>query len=215
MYNTQVIWGTTVNVGDIQDNFSKFIYNFDDGQAGVEGGHPYYLRELLEIRETSIPTLNLNCEHLHEHNEKLYQKLVDYPADILPMFDLVANMIFTDLIKNQGNDFEEGVLPPQIAVRPFNLAQTQLMRSLGPNDIDRLVTIKGIVIRCTDVIPEMREATFKCHSCGFFSRHMIDRGRVEEPQVCTNCKTKGSFELIHNRCVFGDKQHIKLQENPE
>lgn len=90
-------------------------------------------------------------------------------------------------------------------MRPYGLEDLTMMRALGPNDIDRLVSIRGIVIRCTDVIPEMREAQFKCAACSFFARAQIDRGKIDEPDFCTNCKTKGSFELIHNRCIFGDK----------
>ena len=29
------------------------------------------------------------------------------------------------------------------------------------------------------------------------------------------CRTKFSFELIHNQCLFVDKQYVKLQEIPE
>ena len=32
---------------------------------------------------------------------------------------------------------------------------------------------------------------------------------------CKNCKAKYSFELIHNRSVYSDKQHVKLQETPD
>lgn len=133
------------------------------------------------------------------------------------MFDLTANLVFQEIAKDFV-DFgltQEELSQIQIAVRPHGLSDVTLMRALGPNDIDRLVTIRGIVIRCTDVIPEMREAQFKCAACQYFYKTPIDRGRIDEPDTCQNCKSKGSFELIHNRCIFGDKQHIKLQENPE
>jgi DNA replication licensing factor MCM4 len=44
---------------------------------------------------------------------------------------------------------------------------------------------------------------------------MIDRGRIDEPSVCPQCQTKSAMELIHNRCLFADKQVVKLQETPE
>lgn len=43
----------------------------------------------------------------------------------------------------------------------------------------------------------------------------LGRGRIDEPPVCASCNTRGSFGIIHNRCVFSDKQQIKLQETPE
>ncbi|KAL7984323.1 hypothetical protein Chor_002893 [Crotalus horridus] len=82
-------------------------------------------------------------------------------------------------------------------------------------DIDQLVTISGMVIRTSQLIPEMQEAFFKCQVCGFTTRVEIDRGRIAEPSACKNCNTTHSMNLIHNRSLFSDKQMIKLQESPE
>jgi DNA replication licensing factor MCM4 len=45
----------------------------------------------------------------------------------------------------------------------------------------------------------------------------IDRGKIMEPTACprAQCKSPNSMQLIHNRCVFADKQVIKLQETPD
>lgn len=82
------------------------------------------------------------------------------------------------------------------------------------SDIDQLITIGGMVIRTTSLIPEMREAFFKCYVCGNSTTVEIDRGRIAEPTLCTNCNTNHSFALVHNRSQFTDKQMIKLQESP-
>ena len=55
---------------------------------------------------------------------------------------------------------------PLIQVKPFNLRTHHRIRDLDPNHIDKLVSIKGIVIRNSDIIPEMKEASFKCQKCG-------------------------------------------------
>lgn len=36
-----------------------------------------------------------------------------------------------------------------------------------------------------------------------------------EPLVCPNCNAQKSFEVVHNRCRFSDKQMVKLQETPD
>ena len=41
----------------------------------------------------------------------------------------------------------DAILEHQIQVRPFNVDRTKSLRSLDPNDIDQLVTIRGMVIR--------------------------------------------------------------------
>lgn len=89
------------------------------------------------------------------------------------------------------------------------------MRDLNPKDINRLISIQGIVIRNSEIYPEMKDAFFKCSYCGNKEQSVIDRGRIVEPTNCKKCNTKHSFELIHNLCMFTDKQFIKLQETPE
>jgi len=81
-------------------------------------------------------------------------------------------------------------------------------------DIDQLITIAGMVIRTSNIMPEMREAFFKCIVCAYVTSVEIERGRIAEPTLCTNCNTNHCFSLIHNRSQFTDKQMVKLQESP-
>lgn len=44
-------------------------------------------------------------------------------------------------------------------------------------DIEKMVSLKGMIIRCSSIIPEIREATFRCLVCGYFSDPIVvDRG---------------------------------------
>lgn len=89
------------------------------------------------------------------------------------------------------------------------------IRELDPSQIDKLVTLKGIIIRTSDTIPEMKEANFKCSKCQKEEFKFVERGKITEPDYCDNCRGRGTFEMIHNWCMFSDKQHIKMQETPE
>lgn len=111
---------------------------------------------------------------------------------------------------------EEAEIQPW-KVLPFGLDKTINMRDLDPADIDKLICVKGLVIRTTPVIPDMKEAFFKCSVCSHTLYVSIDRGKIAEPTECPRqaCKSKDSLEMIHNRCVFADKQVIKLQETPD
>lgn len=94
---------------------------------------------------------------------------------------------------------------PIIQVRPFNMRVHHRIRDLDPSHIDKLVSIKGIVIRNSDIIPEMKEAHFKCFKCGTTKQEFIARGRIFEPDTCENCRQRYSFQLVHNSCYFSDK----------
>lgn len=102
-------------------------------------------------------------------------------------------------------------------VRPFGLDQTVNLRDLNPKDIDTVVSVKGLVIRTTPVIPDMKDAFFQCSVCNHTSIAEIYRGRIAEPSECAReaCKSSNSMQIVHNRSGFADKQVIKLQETPD
>ncbi|KAL2427630.1 DNA replication licensing factor mcm4 [Exophiala dermatitidis] len=114
------------------------------------------------------------------------------------------------------NLVEEAEIRPW-KVLPFGLDQAVNMRDLDPKDIDKLIAVKGLVIRATPVIPDMKQAFFKCSVCNHTMYVSIDRGKIAEPTECPRqaCKSKDSMDIVHNRCVFADKQVIKLQETPD
>ncbi|MGH0149389.1 UNVERIFIED_CONTAM: hypothetical protein FKN15_025277 [Acipenser sinensis] len=209
-----VIWGTDVNVATCKETFQRFLLRYidptskEEENASLDLNKPLYMQRLEEINVVGDPVLNVNCGHLQSFDAELYRQLVCYPQEVIPTFDMAVNEIFFDR-------YPDSILEHQIQVRPYNALKTKNMRSLNPEDIDQLITISGMVIRTSQLIPEMQEAFFKCQVCAFNTRVEIDRGRIAEPAVCRNCNTTHSMALIHNRSVFSDKQMIKLQESPE
>ncbi|XP_057253734.1 DNA replication licensing factor MCM4 [Pezoporus wallicus] len=209
-----VIWGTDVNVASCKEKFQRFLQRFidpvgkEDEDVGLDLNEPRYMQRLEEINMIGEPFLNVNCDHLRSFDENLYRQLICYPQEVIPTFDMAANEIFFDR-------YPDSILEHQIQVRPYNALKTTNMRNLNPEDIDQLITISGMIIRSSQLIPEMQEAFFKCQVCAFTTRVEIDRGRIAEPSVCKNCNTVHSMVLIHNRSMFSDKQMVKLQESPE
>ncbi|KAF2721009.1 MCM-domain-containing protein [Polychaeton citri CBS 116435] len=102
-------------------------------------------------------------------------------------------------------------------VRPFGLDKTVNLRDLNPNDMDKVISIKGLVIRTTPIIPDMKDAFFRCSVCHHTIRVDIDRGKIAEPTKCPReaCIAPNSMQIVHNRSGFADKQVIKLQETPD
>ena len=91
-----------------------------------------------------------------------------------------------------------------------NLRKVTRMRLVSPNDLNHLIAVRGIVIRCSDVYPEMKICHFRCVKCGQEEIREIILGNVEEPINCPHCKTKHSFQIIHNLSNFTDKQYVKI-----
>ncbi|XP_078543447.1 DNA replication licensing factor MCM4 [Lissotriton helveticus] len=209
-----VIWGTDVNVASCKEKFQRFLQRFidllskEDENAGLDLNEPLYMQRLEEINMVGEPFLNVDCSHLRTFDQDLYRQLVCYPQEVIPTFDMAVNELFFER-------YPDSILEHQIQVRPYNALKTRNMRSLNPEDIDQLITISGMIIRTSQIIPEMQEAFFKCQVCAYSTRVEIDRGRIAEPSVCKHCNTTHSMALIHNRSMFSDKQMIKLQESPE
>jgi len=210
-----VIWGTNVQIVECKRKFTRFIQTFKDPEVaddeefeGLDHSKPYYEQRLAEIAYTLSPFLNVNAGHLAKQEEELYKQLVQYPQEVIPILDMAVNELFCTL----NPDAE---LVHQIQVRPYNAEKTKNMRGLNPEDIDQLVTITGMVLRSSDPIPVLTEGLFKCSVCGNVVTAEVERGRVEEPNLCAHCSTNFSFTLVHNRSKFSDRQVIKLQESPD
>lgn len=150
--------------------------------------------------------LHVNIKHIRNMEPDLARQLVHYPQEVLPTMDMALTELFTEEYPNHNL--------PVVQVRPYNAEITKSMRCLNPEDIDQLVTIAGMIIRSSNIIPEMRGAFFRCTVCSFTESVDIVRGVIQEPTTCRHCSTKFSFALVHNRCTFIDKQMIKLQEDP-
>lgn len=217
-----VIWGTNVCVDTCKRQFIDFLKNSrftlqdaemdearQDWHMPTDEPKSLYLVKLEEILHVSTePYLTLNCAHLKEHNVELYTQLINYPTEVVQIFDMGANELFEELYPEQANSIV-------VSVRPFNGERTYTIRNLSACDIGKLVTICGMVTRASTLIPEMTKAYFKCTVCMFTKTVGVEAGRIEEPQVCVACNSKFCFTIDHNRCTFIDKQIVKLQESPE
>jgi len=213
--STVVIWGTDVSVNLCKSKMMRFVQTFvnpdaadDETFAELDPSKPYYMQRLEEIQMNEEPFLPINCSHIQMFDENLYRQLVCYPQEVIPALDMAINEVFFQ-------KYPEAELRHQIQVRPFNADKTANMRSLDPQDIDQLITITGMVIRASNLIPEMALAHFQCSVCRNTAEVEIEAGRIAEPTLCANCQTNHSFALVHNRSRFTDKQMVKLQESPD
>ena len=216
-----MIWGTTVNVEDVMDDFCRFLRTYAPRRdAGKQHTDPYYVRGL-KAAHANRTALDVNCRHFHAHSADLYRNLVQYPQEVVPIMDLVATeelsrCILEDAVDSPEKASELDQEPPRIQVRPYNLREVHDLRDLDPENIDQLVAVAGMVTRTSSVVPDLKQAHYKCVVCGGSVDVLVDRGRVDEPSKCARagCGAKGAMELIHNRCIFTDRQIVRLQEAP-
>ena len=166
----------------------------------------------------NIQNIAVNAAHLSIClGDAFVNDLCTYPSEIVPMMDVVLGEFKDDLERSrraaEGGDLDDVVI--QVRSRVWNLPTTHQMRMLDPSHIDRLVSLRGMVVRMSAILPEMRTAFYRCGVCGASKEVDVERGRVEDPAACDGCAIRGAMELVHNRSRFIDKQQVKLQEAPE
>lgn len=225
-----------VDAGGIAPLPVPFYENLTPEQANT----PLYEGYLKQMYETDQDCLNVDLLNILSwpRSKKLYHQCLNFPQEVIPALDIVlmGRMVemVQDKLREKQNDFEAGLISEaafrkeeqetkeylenkQWHVRTFGGERTINMRELNPGDTDKLVAVKGLVIRATPVIPEMESAFFRCSVCQHTLVSDIDRGRIQEPNRCPReaCNTLGSMVLIHNRSQFMNKQVVRLQETPD
>lgn len=231
---------------EFKELFSAFLKSYvaRDGDSiaeysssGTDGsGSSTYmslLKKLLEAQLTvdnggysrgdSSPSgysLDISLRHIEDFNKGLYYTIVSAPSDAIVFMDEVVESEIESIL---GDDFLRDFALPK--VRVFDNINICNMREVNPSDIEQLVSIRGIVIRCSDVIPEMQKAVFRCTSsynanglhtsCNHREYRLLIGGEIDEPTLCPVCNNNYSFELVHNMCQFSNKQILKIQELPD
>ncbi|KAK7196988.1 DNA replication licensing factor MCM4 [Novymonas esmeraldas] len=174
----------------------------------------FYLAEMLRMHVQGRTTLEVDFTWLQCVAPRLYVQAVQHPTECLQMMSAVAEELYRDVLQHRhGVEVPEDVL---ITVAAKKLPSMCTLKQLSPQHIERLLGIKGMVIRVSKIIPEIRVACFQCWNCHYQERSVSgDKGRIFEPTRCAHCGKTYSFKLQHNLSLYEDKQLVKLQESPE
>jgi replicative DNA helicase Mcm len=102
-------------------------------------------------------------------------------------------------------------------VRIENLPEGIDIRGIRVHDdhIGKLVSVKGIIRKATDVRPKVTEAAFECQRCGTMTYIPQGDGGFQEPHECQGCERQGPFRVNFDQSEFIDSQKLRIQESPE
>lgn len=78
-----------------------------------------------------------------------------------------------------------------------------------------MVSLKGIFLRSSGIIPEPREVFFSCSLCDYYTIVPVENNRSNFPTKCKKCGDKHTMEIIYNLGQYADKQYVKFQERPD
>jgi len=210
------IYGTNIEDAKVTKDFHRFMNEYRSSEA-PPGGLSTYVHQLEKIWEDKAGCANgvkfpISGVHLAEFSPELYQNTINFPTEVIPIFDRELFEICVRLLRVDPDDFPQ----PQVKVHTLDERDHRIMRLINPTvDIERLVSLNGIIIRCSDLVPDMQIGLFQCTECKHEVQVSLSHWTIDEPERCESCGKKATFQIVHNDCTFGDRQLLKLQETPE
>jgi replicative DNA helicase Mcm len=180
--------------------WSRFLKNrYKKQLAELTREYPYRRSLQIDYREV---------ESFGKTGIRLADELLDNPGKVLAdVKDAIKNH---QLIKTK-----DGRVAEHINIRFVNLPKKIGIRHIRSDDINKFVTVEGILRKITEVRPRIVNAVFRCPG-GHITEKKQGYGQFIEPDGCaTDGCTFKKLELIPKRSWFVDSQKIRIQEQPE
>jgi len=175
-------------------------------------------------------------------NTKRYEQLFHQTLDdLLPKYvtkEVIAKDIMDVFIeqrrfiaqRNQGPNQQatqqaENTYPPElfrraeVSFKPANFISTPI-RMVKAEHIGKLVTVRGIVIRVSDVKPRITVACYTCDQCGYETFQTVTTPEFTPlfecgSMTCKASKNFGRLTLQTRGSTFTKLQEVKLQEHSD
>ncbi|KNC75299.1 hypothetical protein SARC_12173, partial [Sphaeroforma arctica JP610] len=152
--------------------------------------------ELMEYNEADAPSA---------------EEISEKPDKILPMVGLAIHQV----VHNYFLSYVSAAGLQKIEVVLYNYTPMTSLRTLTSSSIGRFVSIKGTVVRVSNIKPRVTCMTFSCPMCGESQAQLFTDGTYEVPQTCSTFQCKGKkFEPERTSAdtVTTDYQTIRIQE---
>ncbi|MHA1728121.1 MAG: minichromosome maintenance protein MCM [Promethearchaeota archaeon] len=192
-----------------EDNFEDFFRNYED-----EPNHFKYREAIQNAAISRVNILYILFEDVLLFDPPLAALLRDDPEISLQY----AVNSFKDVLRFfSGGQIDES-REYFIRVTTKNKSNEVNLRGLRAYHIDKLIHIHGILIRASQIIPQITIATFQCPVCQTqMEIQQIETTQLIPPKVCPNpsCKNKSGFTVVSKDSKFIDWQSIRIQELPE
>ncbi|KAF7440236.1 Mcm2-7 hexameric complex component [Pleurotus ostreatus] len=221
----------TLDIGDVQDGL--------DSQDKT----PKYVHQLQQIANRDLQMLVIDLEDLHKfegtvarlvsrirQNTRRYVSLFCEVVDKLlppPTKDISEQDEVIDVILHQRRERNEQTPEgfPDHLLRRYNLYFKPLdseiplaVREIRSAQLGKLITVRGIITRVSEVKPLLLVNAYTCDVCGSETFQDISNKTFNPIVDCQNeaeCKKNGIHGSLHMQtraCRFSPFQEVKIQE---
>ncbi len=181
---------------DVVYNAEKIGKMFMDFVKEYKTTHKPYFHLLHNNLLQNIWTMKIKIEHINQFLPELYEQLVRMPEKTLESFETAICREFN---------------APRFQIQLISGSGFTRIREINASQSNKIVRIEGIAISCSKIVTKPKELYITCRNC-LSSRTVRD-------VVPRNCDKPGCpvdpYVVIPEKCVVGDIQYVKLQENFE
>nr|XP_011460545.1 PREDICTED: DNA replication licensing factor MCM6 [Fragaria vesca subsp. vesca] len=190
----------------VENIFLDFLKSF---RLGGEG-ELYYEAEIEAMINNESTTMFIDFSHVMTFNNLLQKAISD---EFLRFEPYLRNACKRFVMERRSNAMQDDV-NKDINVAFFNLPASKRLRELTTAEIGKLVSVKGVVTRTSEVRPELLQGTFKCLECGGVIKNVEQQYKYTEPTICVNatCANRARWALLRQESKFADWQRVRMQE---
>ncbi|KDR81703.1 hypothetical protein GALMADRAFT_221568 [Galerina marginata CBS 339.88] len=234
---------------DLERDFANIAFDEQIGLANAETQSRKYIQQLQRIANRDQQMLVIDLEDILAHegtiselvsrirnNTRRYVNLFSEVVDKLmpqPTKDISEQDEVIDVILHQRRERNEQIEGsqdgfPEHLLRRYNLyfkpLETDIpiaVREVKGASLGRLITVRGIVTRVSEVKPLLQVNAYTCDVCGSETFQDISNKTFTPIFDCQNeneCKKNGIHGSLHMQtraCRFSPFQEVKIQEMPD
>ncbi|KAI9122100.1 hypothetical protein K1719_006789 [Acacia pycnantha] len=143
------------------------------------------------------------------HIEEFYRMLEEKPKIALLCMSAAVHKVLIAIW--ESDQLEDGA---KVDIRLHNCPETMIaLKNLKAAYIDKLVSVRGTVVKASTVKPLVVEMSFECGKCKQRIKRIFPDGKFSPPSICNlnGCKSK-IFNPLRSTAEAIDFQKIRLQE---
>ncbi|MFH1471178.1 MAG: minichromosome maintenance protein MCM [Candidatus Micrarchaeota archaeon] len=160
--------------------------------------------EMVAMSYPEKKSFEVDCSDLGRFDYNLADFLVAKPDIGIEAARLAASDLGKDKVE-AGVKFEPHV-------RFFNPPREKelLIQDVGSLQIEKMITLEGVITKRAEVRPKVKIAVYKCSKCDAVQKVPMTKKTIV-PQVCDACKRR-ALELAEEESYFVDLQKSEIQE---
>ncbi|MFP8957784.1 LAGLIDADG family homing endonuclease [Natrialbaceae archaeon A-CW3] len=182
---------------ELVDAFEQFFRNYYDNE----------IKQLAQRYPNEQRSLYIDWQDLYRFDPNLADDFINQPGQLQRYAEEALRLYDLPIDVSLGQ--------AHVRIRALPDTESPEIREIRARHMNKLVQVRGIVRKATDVRPKIEEAAFECQLCGTLNRIPQSTGDFQEPHECQGCERQGPFRVNFDQSEFVDSQKLRIQESPE